>query len=217
MTQAMEPRRRSRRWPPWLRNTAITLLVAAGSVLILAPAWLPDKPSFPVEGGVVETLQILLLLGATAVAIGGTRHAGRYRPICRVFAFGLAAASFGELEDVLGLAFGRGFKVIWLTGPLWFAAFFTLLRHRAATGLFVASLMRHAGTGMIAAALLILYVFNRVFASQAFWKAALENAYTPETATICGAYLELLACYFVFVGTVGLVLMFIRRLLPGER
>jgi hypothetical protein len=200
-----------------LRNSATTLLVAAGSVLILMPAWLPDKPSFPVEGGVVETLQILLLLGATAVAIGGTRHAGRFRPICRVFACGLAAASFGELEDVLGLILGRSFKVIWITGPLLAAALFTLLRHRAATGLFFASLMRHAGTGMIAAALLILYIFNRVFASRAFWKAALEDSYTPEIPAICGAYLELLACYFVFVGTVGLVFMFVRRLLPGER
>jgi hypothetical protein len=213
----MEARRKTRTWPVWLRNTATALLVAAGSVLILMPAWLPDKPSFPVEGGVVETLQILLLLAATAVAIGGIRHAGRFRPICRVFALGLAAASLGELEDVLGMLVGKRFPMVWLIGPLLAAALFTLLRHRAATGLFFSSLMRHAGTGMIAAALLILYVFNGVFASRAFWKAALEEAYTPEIPTICGAYLELLACYFIFVGTVGLVLLFVRRLLPGER
>ncbi len=212
----MDSRRRNR-WPAWLKNLATTLLVAAGSVLILAPAWLPDKPSFPVEGGVVETLQIVLLLASTAVAVGGSRHAGRFRPICRVFAFGLAAASLGEIEDVLVMAFGHGIKVIWVTVPLVAAALFTLVRHRAATGLFIASLMRHAGTGMLAAALLILYVFNRVFASRAFWKAALGDAYKPEIPAICGAYLELLACYFVFVGTIGLVLMFVRRLLPDER
>jgi hypothetical protein len=44
-----------------------------------------------------------------------------------------------------------------------------------------------------------------------FWQAALGKAYAPEIPMICKSYLELLACYFLFIGAIGLALTLARR------
>jgi hypothetical protein len=62
--------------------------------------------------------------------------------------------------------------------------------------------------------LLILYVFNRMIASSAFWKAALGEAFSPSIPRICRGYLELLACYLVFIGVLGLSITLARRSEP---
>ena len=85
------------------------------------------------------------------------------------------------------------------------------LRHRRVTVHFIATLGNHAGAGLIASALLILYVFNRVIGSAAFWQAALGDAFTPGIAKICRGYLELLACYLIFIGALGLSITLARR------
>ena len=76
---------------------------------------------------------------------------------------------------------------------------------------FIASLGNHAGSGLIAAALLIIYVFNRVIGSTAFWKASLGPAFSPTIPKICKSYLELLACYLIFIGALGLSITLARR------
>ena len=121
------------------------LLIAGGSVAILLPAWLPNRPSVPVEQGTVELLQAVLLAAASVVMWGASSH---------------------------------------------------------------------AGSGLIAAALLILYVFNRVIGSARFWKAALGDAFAPGIPGICKSYLELLACYLLFIGALGLSITLARRLDP---
>ena len=79
---------------------------------------------------------------------------------------------------------------------------------------FLTILGNHAGSGLIAAALLILYVFNRVIGSARFWKAALGDAFAPGIPGICKSYLELLACYLLFIGALGLSITLARRLDP---
>ena len=64
---------------------------------------------------------------------------------------------------------------------------------------------------MIAAALLILYVFDRVIGRARFWQAALGTAFAPEIPRICKSYLDLLACYLLFIGSIGLALTLARR------
>ena len=72
-------------------------------------------------------------------------------------------------------------------------------------------LMALAGmAALIAAALLIIYVFDRVIGGKAFWQAALGSAFAPEIPLICKSYLELLACYLIFVGSIGLALTLAR-------
>ena len=90
-------------------------------------------------------------------------------------------------------------------------ALITLWRHRRSAVDFFSKLGRHAGAGLIAAALLINYAFNWVIGSEQFWKAALGPSFSSEIPVICKSYLELLACYLLFVGALGLSLTMARR------
>ena len=195
----------------WKKTLLRGLLICAGSVTILLPAWLPNKPGVPLERGTVELLQAGLLAAATAVMIGALAHSGHRRSVCRVLAFGLAAALVGELEDFISGIMKWPFPDIWVIGTLLFAALVTILRHRKVMVKFFGTLGHHAGAGFIAAALLILYVFNRVVGSPQFWEASLGEGFSPEIPRICKSYLELLACYFIFVGSLGLAITLGRR------
>lgn len=195
----------------WRKNLLRIFLVAAGSIAILLPAWLPNKPGVPLERGTVELLQAALLAAATAVMIGALAHSGQNRPICRVLAFGLAAALVGELEDFISGILGMNFPEAWFIGALILAGLITVFRHRPVMMRFLRTLGHHAGAGFIGAALIILYVFNRVVGRPEFWKASLGERFSPEIPIICKGYLELLACYFVFVGALGLAITLARR------
>lgn len=187
------------------------LLICAGSVTILLPAWLPNRPGVPLERGTVELMQAGLLAAAAAVMTGALAHSGRRRAVCRVLAFGLAAAVVGELEDFISGILDWPFPDTWVIGVLLAAALITILRHRGVMLRFFETMGHHAGAGFIAAALLILYVFNRVVGAPQFWQAALGDSFSPEIPRICKSYLELLACYFIFVGTLGLAITLGRR------
>ncbi|MBC7981185.1 MAG: hypothetical protein H7Y36_11535 [Armatimonadetes bacterium] len=187
------------------------LLISAGSIAILLPAWLPNKPGAPLERGTVELMQSGLLAAATAVMIGALAHAGQNRPVCRVIAFLLAAAVVGELEDFISGILKWRFPEAWAIGILIFAALVTALRHRRVMLEFFAKMGHHAGAGFIAAALLILYVFNRVISTQQFWRVSLGDDFSPLVPKICKSYLELLACYLIFVGVLGLAITVARR------
>jgi hypothetical protein len=195
----------------WLRTVVRGALICAGSVAILLPAWLPNRPSAPLERGTVEFLQAGLLAAACAVFFGATAHAGRNRPVCRILALGLAAAVVGELEDFVSVIMGSPFPESWVVGVILFVALVTSLRHRKVVVEFVAMLGRHAGAGLIAAALLIIYVFDRVIGGKAFWQAAIGADFNPQIPLICKSYLELLACYLIFIGSIGLALTIARR------
>lgn len=195
----------------WLRTVVRGLLICAGSVTILLPAWLPNRPSTPLERGTVELLQAGLLAAACAVLFGATAHAGRNRPVCRILALGLAAAVVGELEDFVSVIMGSPFPESWVVGAILLVALITGLRHRKVVVEFIGLLGRHAGAGLIAAALLIIYVFDRVIGGRAFWQAALGDGFSPQIPVICKSYLELLACYLIFIGSIGLALTLARR------
>jgi hypothetical protein len=200
--------------PSWKRMLVRAIMICAGSVAILLPAWLPNRPSAPLESGTVELLQAALLTAATAVMLGALSHAGPYRPVCRMLAFALMAAVVGELEDFISGILKWKFPEEWLIGALLLAALVTGLRHRRITVRFFGTLGNHASSGLIGSAMLILYVFNRVVGSKRFWKAALGPAFSPEIPDICKGYLELLACYLIFVGTIGFALTLARRRSP---
>jgi hypothetical protein len=204
----------TRRGSSWLRTIVRGLLICAGSIAILLPAWLPNRPSAPLERGTVELLQALLLAAAAAVMFGATTHAGQNRPVCRILALALVAAVVGELEDFASLIMRRRFPENWVIGAILLVALIIGIRHRRVVVEFVGTVGTHAGSGLIAAALLILYVFDRVIGGTRFWQAALGKAYAPEIPKICKSYLELLACYFLFIGAIGLALTLARRADP---
>ena len=204
-----------RRKPSWLRTLVRALLICGGSVAILLPAWLPNRPGAPIERGTVELLQAFLLAAAAAIILGAASHAGPNRPICRVMAFCLIAAFIGEIEDFVYGILGIKFPAAWVVGVFLLIALITTIRHRKAMFHFLATLGNHAGSGLIGSALLILYVFNRVIGSPKFWKVTLGVAYSPNVPKICKSYLELLACYLIFIGVLGLSITLARRKEPS--
>lgn len=179
--------------------------------MILLPAWLPNRPGAPLERGTVELMQAALLAAATVVMAGAMAHSGHRRAVCRVLAFGLAAALVGELEDFISGILKWPFPDAWVIGLLLGAALITIIRHHRVMLRFFETMGHHAGAGLIAAALLIIYVFNRVIGAPQFWQAALGDSFSPEIPRICKNYLELLACYFIFVGSLGLAITLGRR------
>jgi len=191
------------------------ILVCAGCVAILLPAWLPNRPKVPIESGTVELLHAFLLAAAAAVMLGASSHAGPNRPVCRVFALVLFAAFVGEIDNFIAMIFKFKFPEGWVIGAILLVAVIDGLRHRRAMTHFFSTLGNHAGSGLIGSALLILYVFNRVVGSPKFWKAALGTAFSPEVPHICKSYLELLACYLIFIGTLGLSITMARRKEPS--
>lgn len=195
----------------WKKTLLRGLLICGGAVTILLPAWLPNRPGAPLERGTVELLQAGLLAAATAVMIGALAHSGKRRAVCRVMALLLGAALVGELEDFIAGILDWPFPDVWVIGVLLVAALFTVLRHRRVMLRFFETAGHHAGAGFVAAALLILYVFNPVIGSAGFWQASLGGGFSPMIPKICKSYLELLACYLVFVGTLGLAITLGRR------
>lgn len=204
-----------RRKPSWKRNVARIIMICGGCVAILLPAWLPNPDDVPIERGTVELMQAFLLAGASVVVFGASAHAGAYRSVCRVLGLGLFAAFVGEIEDFISDILQWPFPEEWVIGAILLVALITVLRHRTVMMHFLATLGHHAGSGLIAGALLIIYVFNRVIGSDAFWKASLGDAFSPEVPKICESYLELLACYLIFIGALGLSITLARRSEPA--
>ncbi len=189
-------------------------LICLGCIVILLPAWLPNRPTVPIKSGTVEFLQACLLAVSAAVILGASSHAGHNRPVCLVIALLLVAAVVGETEDFVSGFLGMKFPEAWLVGLILLAALIAALRHRRVVVRFIATMGNHAGTGLIGSALLILYVFNKLFGSLRFWKASLGADFSPEVPKICKSYLELFGCYLIFVGIVGLSITLARRREP---
>jgi hypothetical protein len=198
-----------------LRTLVRVLLICGGCLVILLPAWLPSRPSAPVRSGTIELLQALFLAAASAIVIGASSHAGPNRPVCQVIALGLVAGFVGEIEDFLSGFLGVKFPETWIIATILLVALFKIFRHRRVMLHFFGTMGNHAGTGFIGAALLILYIFNKLFGSSRFWRAALgvEN-YSPDVPKICKSYLELFGCYLIFIGMIGLAITLARRREP---
>ena len=197
--------------PSWSGTLLRVVLICGGSVAILLPAWLPNRPSVPIERGTVELLQAFLLVAAAAVILGASTHAGRNRPVCRVLAMGLCAAFVGEIDDFISGLMRINFPEGWAVGFILLFALVTIYRNRRVMFHFFSTMGNHAGSGLIGSALLIIYVFNRVIGSTRFWKATLGDAFSPEVPRICKSYLELLAFYLIFIGILGLSITLARR------
>ena len=195
----------------WRRTVGLAFLISLGSVLILFPAWLPrEGPQLPVEDGAVEILQVALLSLSAAILLAASAHAGRFRPIYQGLAWATIAATMGELEDALGGVL-PGDSSNWVVFPPLAICTWKFVRHRRESLRFIGMAARHPSSGFIAAALIIIYVFSRFFGSQAFWRATLETGFPPDLPRICSGYLELLSCYFIFVGVLGFCFPFRRR------
>ncbi|NJM36376.1 MAG: hypothetical protein HC845_00020 [Akkermansiaceae bacterium] len=197
--------------PSWSRTLVLSALICAGAVAILLPAWLPKTRAVPIESATVELLQALLLAASAAIMLGASPHAGVNRPVCRVMALGLLAAFIGEIEDFVSGILGFKFPEVWVIAVIVLVALITALRHRKVVVNFISALGNHAGSGLIGAALLIIYVFNRVMGSTKFWKATLGANFPPEVPKVCKSYLELLACYLIFIGALGFSITLARR------
>lgn len=206
--RAMQPRKKIRSWQG---NLLRLLLICAGSVAILLPAWLPDRSSVPLERGTVELLQALLLAGAAAVMFGAAPHAGQYRPVARVMGLGFVVAFVGEIEDFVSGILGWHFPELWVMSAIVLVGLVTVFRHRRTMLWFFQDVGNHAASGLVGAALLILYVFNPVIGTAGFWQATLGAAFAPAIPKICKSYLELLACYLLFIGALGFSLTMARR------
>lgn len=207
----LKPQRNS----SWSGVLLRVVLICGGSVAILLPAWLPNRPSVPIERGTVELLQAFLLAAAAAVILGASTHAGPNRPVCRVLALGLFAAFVGEIDDFISGIMGINFPEGWTISIILLVALITTYRHRRVMFHFFSSMGNHAGSGLIGSALLIIYVFNRVIGSARFWQATLGPAFSPQVPRICKSYLELLAFYLIFIGILGLSITLARRSEPS--
>jgi hypothetical protein len=202
---------KSQRNSSWSHTLVRATLICGGCVAILLPAWIPDRSSAQLSRGTVELLQALLLAAAATVMLGSSPHAGPNRPVCRVLSLGLLIAFVGEIDDFVTDILGRSFPEAWIVALLLLVALISILRHRKIMLHFFSSLGNHAGSGLIGSALLILYVFNHVIGSSKFWRATLGAAFSPEVPRICKSYLELLACYLIFIGALGLSITLARR------
>ena len=191
--------------PNWFGTLFSSTLVGLGSILVLFPAWLPRASTSGVdlEDSAVEILQLVLLIFSMAILLAASAHAGRFRPIYQALALGCLAAALGEaswLDDLLP------FNPDWLLIPNLGAIIMLFIKNPRETLRFVGLSARHPASGFIAAAIIIAYVFAQFFGSHTFWEASLEGEVPSGLPQICASYLELLACYFIFVGVVGFTL-----------
>lgn len=176
--------------------------MALGSVLVLFPAWLPEATtsSLDLENSAVEILQLTLLILSLAICLAASSHAGRFRPIYQALALGCLAATLGEapwLQDFL--PFEKDLLLI----PIFGLMGLLFIKNSRETLRFIGLSARHPASGFLAAALIIIYVFADFFGSKLFWSRSLNGEVPEGLPKICAAYLELLACYFIFVGAIG--------------
>jgi len=77
--------------------------------------------------------------------------------------------------------------------------------------MFISLATRTPASGFLGAAMIIVYLFSNIFGSNEFWTQALGSPPPERLAHTLQEYLELLACYFVFVATAGFCLPVTRR------
>ncbi len=192
------------------------VLVALGSVLILFPAFLP-KSSFNAVGedGAVELLQLAFLIISAAIYFATAGHAGRLKPIFIALGLGAICAAIGEYEKPLE-AIIDPIETEWIQLPILVIIGYLFIRHAKPLARFMGFASRRPTSGFLAAAVILAYVFGEAFGSKNFWEESLGTGYDERIPVIVKSYLELLACYFIFVATVGFCLPITKRTAPKE-
>lgn len=186
----------------WKRRIIIALLIAAGSILILFPAWLPEHTTLPTEESAVEGLQVFLLLIAAAFWFGAAKAAGRIGPFYKLMGLGGIAAALGETEGMAQAYLPFPFHYIFIPAAIYAAILF--FKNQKYFPRFYSEFTAHPAAGFFASALIMIYVLARFLGTSVLWKATLDGNYHPDIPRTVEGYLELLACYLLLVGTIGL-------------
>ncbi len=188
----------------WKQRLVTTALVVAGSIAIFFPAWLPDSPVLPTEDGIVELLQLALLLAGAAFWFGASRPAGDIGAFYQVMGAIAIASAIGESDGLIEST--TGIKVEILYVPLGLFAIFKIHKNRQHFRDFVHEFTSHPAAGFFGSAFMLIYVLARFLGAPYLWKATLGANYHPDIPQTVEGYLELLACYLLLVGTIGLCL-----------
>lgn len=187
------------------------ILIAGGSVLILFPAWLSGSAASKLgEDSAVELLQLVFLVLSSALYFAAAPHAGRLKPIFRALAVGALAAALGEYARPLQSLI-TPIEVEWFITAMLIYIGYTFLRNYKAFSRFWGYASKRPAAGFLLAGLILAYVFGEVFGSNEFWEASLGGGFNPDTPEVVESYLELLACYFIFVASVGFCLPVTKR------
>jgi len=183
------------------------LLIVGGAYLAIAlPAqFAPSSYTLLGEDGVVEFLQLIFLVLSAALFFAAAPHAGRIKPIFQALGFGAVAGAIGEyavpLEDLLS-----PMKTEWLLWPIFVVIAYLFFSDTKAFSRFWGYASRRPAAGFMFAGLIIAYVFVELFGSSWFWQKHLGTGFDPRIPKVVDAYLELLACYFIFVASIGFAL-----------
>ena len=188
----------------WKARLVTAFLIILGSILILFPAWLPNHPRLPTEESAVEALQIILLLASATFWFGASKSAGETAPFYRIMGAAGIAAALGEVDGLARSILEVPSWTIFTLPVLYIAVLF--LKNRRKFPTFYTEFSTHPAAGFFASAFIMIYVLARFLGTSYLWKAALESNYHPDIPDTVQGYLELLACYFLFVGTIGLCL-----------
>ena len=186
----------------WKRRIVTALLVIAGSILVLFPAWLPDHPTLPTEESAVEGLQVFLLLAAAAFWFGAAKAAGKIGPFYKLMGLGGVAAAIAETEGMAQAYLPFPLHFIFFPAAVWGILLF--FKNQKYFPRFYAEFTSHPAAGFFASAFIMIYVLARLLGRPFLWQETLGINYHRDVPETVGSYLELLACYFLMVGTIGL-------------
>ena len=192
--------------PLWKIRLVKTALVVGGLFLVLWPAWLPDDIAYGTravtEDSVVEGLQWVLLLFSATFWWAASYSRPVTGPLYRFMAVGCLAGAFGEADrlwyDLTGV------NVDWIFVILGGYALRLLLKNKKAVGAFVEEVTVGPAAGFLVSAFLMIYVLARALGAPLFWKATLGPRYDHAIPDTVQGYLELVACYLILVGTLGI-------------
>jgi len=189
----------------------VLILIAGGSLLILFPAWLPSSKYQALgEDGAVEILQLFLLILSASLHFAAAPHAEKLGPIFSALGFGAIAAALGESAGMIeGLI--APVKVEFFAWPLFIIIGWKILRNLKAFSQFWGYASKKPASGFFLAGIIIAYVFGEVFGSKEFWQASLGTTVHHAIPQVVESYLELLACYFIFVSSLGFCLPISKR------
>lgn len=187
---------------PWKHPLFSAVLVVLGSIAIFFPAWLPDNPTLPTEDGIVEGLQLILLLATSAFWFGAAIPAGRIGPFYQIMGAISLASALGEGDSLIERT--THFPVEYFFVPLGIFAVIKFVKNKQHFGEFFAEFSSHPAAGFFASAFMLIFVLARFLGTSLLWKASLGDNYHPDVPNTVEAYLELLACYLLLVGTIGL-------------
>ena len=190
----------------WKIRLLKTALVVGGLFLVLWPAWLPDNSvtgtRAVTEDSVVEGLQWVLLLAAAAFWWATSYSTGKTGPFYRLMAVGSLAGAFGEADRLWYEL--TSIRVDWVFLILGAYGAHLLIKNKAVFGTFIEEISAGPAAGFLASAFLMIYVLARALGSPVFWQATLGPRYHNSIPDTVQGYLELVACYLILIGTLGI-------------